>query len=246
VSGRAARDPLTVRPELAHAWDLEPAEAAELQRRLAGLVRLEPPGREPRLVAGCDVSYDAELGQYFAAALVLCLPGLDEVDRAETSGTTAYPYVPGLLSFREAPVLLGALALLCVRPDVLMLDGQGIAHPRRLGLASHVGVLLDMPSVGCAKSLLVGRSEEPPPERGAWAPLVHRGETVGAALRTRDRKRPVYVSPGHRMDLGSAIRLVLACGAGTKLPEPTRRADRVVGLARRAARAARRPGEEQH
>jgi deoxyribonuclease V len=155
------------------------------------------------------------------------------LEQVEHSGAIGYPYIPGLLSFREAPILLHALERLKMRPDVLLLDAQGIAHPRRLGLASHVGVLLDVPAIGCAKSLLVGRHDAPGPEAGAWSELIHRGDVVGAALRTRAGTKPVYVSAGHRMDLATAIRVVMSCVRKTKLPEPTRLADRVVSAARK-------------
>jgi deoxyribonuclease V len=225
--------PLSIDPGRAHRWDLDPAEAVEVQRRLAGLVSLEPPPGPLRTVAGCDVSYDAKLDRFYSAVLTMRLEDLAEVERVQDSGAIGYPYIPGLLSFREAPILLRALQRLEHRPDVLLMDAQGIAHPRRLGLASHLGVLLDAPAIGCAKSLLVGRHEEPGPEAGEWSPLIHRGEIVGAALRTRAGTKPVYVSPGHRMDLPTAIQVVMTCIRGTKLPEPTRLADRVVAEARR-------------
>ena len=161
------------------------------------------------------------------------LPDLAVVERKGVQAVAEFPYVPGLLSFREIPSLLQAWSLLECEPDAAMLDGQGLAHPRRMGIACHFGLLIDRPALGVAKSLLVGRHEEPAPERGAWAPIVHRRETVGAALRTRDRVGPVFVSPGYRMDLPAAIGLTLACGGGTRIPEPTRRAHGFVNELRR-------------
>jgi deoxyribonuclease V len=146
-----------------------------------------------------------------------------------------FPYIPGLLSFREAPVGLAAISALETRPDLLLVDGHGLAHPRRCGIACHLGLLLDLPTIGCAKSILVGQAEEPGPNPGDWTPLDNRGETIGAALRTRPKTRPIYVSIGHRVSLASAIALVSQCGRGYRLPEPTRLADRIAS--RRVERA---------
>jgi deoxyribonuclease V len=203
-----------------HEWDLEPGRAAALQRELGARVRLEPLGREVRLVAGVDVGVKGETAT--AAVVVLGFPGLElrEVRRARQR--VRMPYVPGLLSFRECPVAAAACAELELEPDLVLVDGQGIAHPRRLGIAAHLGLLLDRPAVGCAKSRLCGRHGEPGPERGARVPLLDGEEVIGAVLRTRARVRPLYVSPGHRITLEEAVRHVLACGRGYRLPEPTR------------------------
>ncbi len=189
--------------------------------------------RAPRLVAGADVAYDKASGRCFAAVVVMRPPGMEVVETARAVGATSFPYVPGLLTFREGPVLLEAFAGLRIRPDLVIFDGQGIAHPRRFGLASHMGYLLDIPSVGCAKSILVG--EHPPlgPEAGSVAWMVHKGERVGAALRTRDNVRPVYVSPGHRVGFRPAIRLVLSVVTKFRVPEPTRIADIIVAQLKR-------------
>jgi deoxyribonuclease V len=141
----------------------------------------------------------------------------------------SFPYVPGLLAFREGPIVLAALERLAERPDVLIFDAQGLAHPRRMGLATHLGILLDVPSVGCAKSRLCGKETEPGEEKGSWTPLLDRGEVIGAVVRTRSRVRPVYVSVGHRVDLETAVSLVLSCATKYRLPEPTRWAHRVAG-----------------
>lgn len=215
--------------------DFTPAEAIALQKELARRVRRAPlaAGRLRR-VGGCDVAVAGD--RLCAVWLVFSLPALEILDRAEAVVPARFPYVPGLLSFRELPALLEAFARLRVRPEAILCDGQGIAHPRRFGLACHLGVLLDLPSVGCAKSRLVGEHDEPGRERGARAPLRDGRETIGAVLRTRDGVRPLYVSIGHRVTLADAVRLVLRCGAGFRLPEPTRRADQEVGrLARSLA-----------
>lgn len=217
------------------------AEAAAEQQRLRGLVVLRPPaGFAPRLVAGCDVSMGRDDVECVAGIVVLALPGLETVAEATAVAPVPMPYVPGFLSFRELPAVLGAWASLVaahdVRPDVLLFDGQGYAHPRRFGIACHAGVLLGLPTIGCAKSILVGRHEALEPERGARAPLVHRGETVGAAVRLRARVQPMIVSPGHLMDVDTAVRVVESVAAGLREPETTRRAHRLVNAVRRGER----------
>ena len=216
--------------DLHHPWDVSPAEAVAIQRRLAPLARTGAPVRleDVRTVAGIDASY-REVGR--AAVVVLTYPALEVVEQAVATVASVFPYVPGLLSFREGPVVLAALAKLTARPDLLMFDGQGYAHPRRLGLASHIGLLAGLPSIGCAKSRLVGRHDEPGPALGDRAPLVAGGETVGMVLRTKPRTRPLFVSPGYRVDLETAVAVVLRCLRGYRLPEPTRLADRLAGEA---------------
>jgi deoxyribonuclease V len=210
-----------------HEWDVTPTEAIAIQQRLRGLVRQTPEIALDQVstVGGVDVSY-SEVSR--AAVVVLAFPSLEVVERAEAIRETTFPYVPGLLSFREIPAVLDALAKLTTQPDVLICDGQGYAHPRRLGLASHLGVFLDRPTVGCAKSRLTGRFVEPGPAAGDLTPLVDRGEVIGVALRTKPRTRPVFVSVGHRMDLGTSVALVLRCLRGYRLPEPTRLADKLT------------------
>ena len=213
-------------------WTLDPERAVEIQRELAERVRIEPPG-PIETIAGGDISFDRGSDVVHAGFVVLRLPDLSVVERKGVQAVAEFPYVPGLLSFREIPALLQAWSLLECEPDAAMLDGQGLAHPRRMGIACHFGLLVDRPTLGCAKSLLAGRHGEPSETRGSWAPIVHRKETIGAALRTRDRVGPVFVSPGHRMDLPSAIDLALSCGGGTRIPEPTRRAHLFVNELRR-------------
>lgn len=214
-----------------HGWELSPDAARRLQRELAArVVRTDDLG-EPRTVGGIDLGYPRDasgesVGR--AAVVVLSFPSLELVEQRIATRAVAFPYVPGLLSFREAPVALAALDELHTRPDVLLVDGHGIAHPRRLGIASHLGILLDMPTIGCAKSILVGQAAEPGPDAGDWTPLRHGDEVIGAALRTRPGVRPIYVSTGHRVSLATALELVMRCTRGRRLPEPTRLADRLA------------------
>lgn len=210
-------------------WPTGAAEAAALQRELAAQVshRNEVP-KEPRLVAGVDISGQDHRGRVTGAVVVLRWPGMEVVEVQTVEGAPTFPYIPGLLAFREAPVLMEALERLAVTPDVIVVDGQGTAHPRRFGLACHLGLLTQLPTVGCAKSVLRGRHGPLDAARGSWAPLVDGGEVVGAALRTRDRVSPVYVSVGHKVDIAAARALVLSCCKGLRLPEPTRQAHRAA------------------
>jgi deoxyribonuclease V len=223
---------------LTHPWPRSAKQAMALQAELApGVERADRLG-PVRLVAGADVGFEESGTVTRAAVVVLSLPGLEVKDRAVARRRTRFPYVPGLLTFREAPAVIAAMKKLRVAPDLLLFDGQGIAHPRRLGIASHLGLLLDLPTVGVAKSRLIGEHTELGPEKGDWAPLIDRAETVGAVLRTRPRVKPVYVSIGHRVSLTSAIRFVLACTTRYRLPETTRWADRLSrGRVPRRARA---------
>jgi len=218
-------------------WNVTIPEAVALQRELRDrLVLRPPPGFAPRLVGGADVSLDRDDPRGWAGIAVIDRSTMDTVDEATATAEISFPYVPGLLSFRELPILERVWERLRVRPDVLVFDGQGYAHPRRFGLACHGGVLFDVPSVGCAKTLLVGRHGALGEERGARAELVDRGEVVGMALRLRAGVKPVYVSPGHRMDVPTAVEVVLAVSAGFREPETTRRAHRLVNRVRVAER----------
>lgn len=211
-------------------WDVTPVEAMQIQRALAARVREQDAPGALRLIAGVDVGFeDANNQTARAAVVVLRFPELVPVDYAIARLPVSFPYVPGLLAFREIPVVLNALKNLRTAPDVLIVDGQGRAHPRRLGIASHLGVLLDCVTIGCAKSILCGRAKEPPNRVGAWSPLKDRAETIGAAVRTRVGVTPVYVSVGHRVSLARAIEIVLQCCKGYRLPETTRSAHRVAG-----------------
>ena len=214
-----------------HTWDLTVAEARETQARLAATVSREGAIAEPRFIAGVDVSVSWERGLATGAVVVLEYPSMAPVEVRVSSGELAFPYVPGLLSFREARHILAACEMLETKPDLVIVDGQGIAHPRRIGLASHLGLFLDTPTIGCAKSRLCGRHDEPGTAPGSVADLVDDGETVGAILRTRAGVKPVYVSVGHRIDLMQAVRWVLECCRGYRLPEPIRLAHQAAGQA---------------
>ena len=220
-----------MRSSLHHRWDLSTRSARAEQARLAGAVCLEDAVGTPCTVAGLDVGLPAR-GQRRtlarAAVVVLSFPALEPLEEVVVDSPLRFPYVPGLLSFREIPPLLAALERLRTDVDLLMCDGQGIAHPRRFGLASHLGVLLDRPSIGVAKSRLTGEAREPGLRRGARSPLILEGDIVGSVLRTRDGVKPLYVSPGHRVSVDTAVELVLACHAGVRLPQPTRLADRLT------------------
>ncbi len=203
-------------------------EAIALQSALAArVIRCDDYG-EVRRVAGVDVAYGRrQAATARAAAVVLDLATLAVVDEAVAEAPITFPYVPGLLTFREAPAAIAAIERLTVRPDMLLCDGQGLAHPRRLGFASHLGLYLDLPSVGVAKSRLIGTHAPPADVRGAHTPLIDRGEVIGAALRTRPGTAPIYVSIGHRVSLATAIAITLRCTTRFRLPETTRRADRL-------------------
>jgi deoxyribonuclease V len=223
-----------------HEWALTPREAIELQKSLRERVRIAPLRKKIRTVAGADISFNKFEPTVYAGVVVLALPSLEVVEEVGVVSESKFPYVPGLLSFREAPSVLEAWGKLKTEPDAVMFDGQGIAHPRRIGIASHVGLLLERPTFGCAKSVLVGKYEEPDEERGSWSPMIDpkNNEVVGAAVRTKTRVHPIYVSPGHLIDLDSAIKLTLACDGGYRQPEPTRRAHHLVNALRRGERAA--------
>jgi len=223
-------------PDMAkpHRWDVTPDEAVAIQQRLrAEISQAEP--TEPitldqiRTVAGIDVSY-REIGR--AAIAVFSFPDLELIEEVTATREVTFPYIPGLLSFREGPVVLTAFERLRTQPDLLIFDGQGYAHPRRLGLARHMGAYLNWPSIGCAKSRLTGRYDEPGPEPGAWSPLMSGREEIGRVVRTKARVKPVFVSVGYRITLPLAVEIVLRCTRGYRLPEPTRIADRLTkGLA---------------
>jgi deoxyribonuclease V len=238
-----------------HSWDVNPSEAVALQKKLRDKVVIQPLPDDIELIAGADISYNKFSDVAYAAIVVLRLPELTVVTTSGVVSTMKFPYVPGLLSFREAPSLLEAWEKLTILPDVLMLDGQGIAHPRRFGIACHMGVLLDLPTIGCGKTLLTGKYDEPAPEAGNFSPLIHKEEVIGAAVRTKTRVNPVYISPGHLADIPSAIDMALRCvkgyaahnqavalldkdakpakGSKYRIPEPTRLAHLLVNAMRR-------------
>lgn len=204
-------------------WPRTLEEAQEVQQRLRGQVITEDALGEVRTVAGVDAGYEG--GDAKAAVVLLSFPSLEPLEYALARHEVPFPYVPGYLSFRETPAVLEALAALKTRPDLLICDGHGIAHPRRFGIACHIGVLTGLPSIGCAKSILVGRHEALPDEKGAHVPLVHKGEPIGVALRSKVKVKPLFISPGHRISLATAIDYVLRCTTKYRLPETTRLAD---------------------
>jgi deoxyribonuclease V len=217
----------------AHPWAVSVREAYEIQEDLRKKLILEDTPGDPRTVAGVDVSFSRSRDLLFAAVVVLDADSLETVETASAALNPVFPYIPGLLTFREGPVVIEAYGRLSVEPDLLMFDGQGIAHPRGLGLASHVGVLLDKPSIGCAKSRLVGEFKEPKQKRGAMRTLSLNKRKVGVVLRTKDNTKPLFVSPGHRVTVETAARRVLEAGKGYRLPEPTRRAHHEAERAKR-------------
>jgi deoxyribonuclease V len=217
-----------------HSWEVSYREAVALQRELAGRVRLATePAWAPATVGGVDVSYEKHGALFFAAVVVLRLPDLQLLTTAAAHGRVTFPYVPGLLSFRELPILLEAFRRLPLAPDAVLVDGQGIAHPRRLVLASHLGLWLDLPTVGCAKSRLCGEHSPPGRERGDAVPLTLAGDQVGVVLTTRTGIKPLYISPGHRVDVATAAAVALACSGRYRMPEPTRQAHLLTNRLRR-------------
>ena len=215
-----------------HDWPTTEADAVALQSTLAPRVDTSAPVDHFELIAGCDIAYHLTEPKLFAAVVVLKASDLSVVEEVTVTREVTFPYVPGLLSFREIPALLAAFADLRHAPDIAMLDGQGIAHPRRFGLACHLGLWLDRPCVGCAKSWLVGDYAHPGPLAGDSAPLTHNGEEVGAVVRSAAGAKPVFVSPGHKIDVASATAAVRAVLSGYRHPAPTRAAHIAAGRVR--------------
>ncbi len=212
-----------------HEWEVSTARAREIQLNLAKRVVTEDRVINPLLVAGIDISSPDAQGVARGAVVVLSYPELSIVEIEIAQGKITLPYIPGLLSFRESPLILDACEKLSNIPDLVLIDGQGIAHPRRLGLASHVGLCLGLPTIGCAKSILCGQHGPLAEEVGSHAELLDNGELIGAALRTKSRVKPIYVSVGHKIDLASALQWVINCCRGYRLPEPTRLAHLAAG-----------------
>ena len=212
-----------------HEWNLDVAEAIALQHELARQIMLEDRVGEVHLVAGVDMAIHEEHNTVQAAVVLLTYPELEIVERHIYEEPIRMPYVPGLLSFREAPAVIAAFKRLRKKPDLVMADGQGIAHPRRIGIASHLGLWLEIPTIGCGKSILVGRYDKAAlkEEAGSWVPLIDKKEVIGAVVRTRTRVNPMIISPGHLISLENSIKYVLACSKGYRLPEPTRQADKL-------------------
>ncbi|MBD2530290.1 deoxyribonuclease V [Nostoc flagelliforme FACHB-838] len=211
------------------AWPSTVAEAIVIQEKLRDQVITSDQLQEPiQYVAGVDMGFEANGTISRAAVVVLSFPDLQVIETSLVHRPTTFPYVPGFLSFREIPAVLDALEKIKTTPDIILCDGQGIAHPRRLGIASHLGLLIDMPTIGVAKSKLVGKNEEVPKTKGSRQPLIYKGETIGAVLRSRTGVKPLYISSGHRVSLPTAIDYVLRCITKYRLPETTRLADKLA------------------
>ncbi len=213
---------------LTHSWVKTVAEAKKIQEQLRSQVITQDCLGEVKYVAGVDIGFEDNYAISKAAVAVLSYPELELVDRAIARIPTAFPYVPGYLSFRELPAILAALPKLTINPDLILCDGQGFAHPRRFGLACHLGVLLDLPTIGVAKSRFIGTHEEIPLEKGNWQPLIDRDETIGVVLRSRTKVKPIYISVGHKISLPTAIDYVMGCLTKYRLPETTRWADKLA------------------
>ncbi|BAU66876.1 Deoxyribonuclease V [Stanieria sp. NIES-3757] len=209
-------------------WVKTIEEAKKIQEELRFKVIKEDRLSEVNYVAGVDVGFKNNYTITQAAVAVLSYPELTLVEQALATIPTTFPYIPGFLSFREIPAIIEALKQLKITPDLILCDGQGIAHPRRLGIASHLGVLIDVPTIGVAKSILIGKHQEVPPEKGGWTPLIDRGETIGVVLRSRSNVKPLYISIGHKISLNTAINYVMGCLTKYRLPETTRWADRLA------------------
>ena len=218
-----------VKVESLHGWQVSINQALDIQRRLAAQVSRSSEVGAPRFIAGVDISADRGQGVASGAVVVLSYPELGVVEVKVVDDKLNLPYIPGLLSFREAPLILAACQKLTVTPGLILVDGQGIAHPRRMGLASHIGLWLNLPTIGCAKSLLCGTHQVPGAEPGSYAEVIDNGEIIGAALRTKLGVKPIYVSIGHKIDLPTAIYWVMNCCRGYRLPEPTRLAHLAAG-----------------
>jgi deoxyribonuclease V len=217
-----------------HPWQVTTHEAIAIQKRLRSQVMTENTLGDIRLIAGADIATSKDSPKAYAGVVVLSYPTLEIVEERGLEDEVTFPYIPGLLSFREGPLLIKVFEQLRTDPDVIVFDGQGLAHPRGMGIATHMGLVFDKPTIGCAKSLLFGRYQEPDAEKGAWAELRDsQGQVVGAALRSKLKTSPIFVSIGHRVDLPTAIRILLDCTRGVRIPEPTRLADHIVTQLRR-------------
>ncbi len=216
-----------------HSWSLSPTEAVSLQRQLREKIRLKPFEGGIRHIGGADLSYNKGSDEFYAGIVVLDYGTMKPAAYSTVIRRSPFPYIPGLLSFREIPSLMEAWERLPFQPDIVAFDGHGIAHPRRMGIATHFGLLTDRPTIGCAKKRLTGQYEEPPLIRGAYTPILDGEETIGFALCTKDRIKPVFVSPGHLISLEQSREIMLHCARGYKIPEPTRQAHLLANRLRR-------------
>ncbi len=211
---------------------LTPAQAIELQKELRAQIRIEPLSKPVQTIAGADISFNKYEETVYAGIIVLSFPGLQELEKSTVISKTSFPYIPGLLSFREIPSLIKAWNQLKIKPDLLVLDGQGIAHPRRMGIATHFGLITDTSTMGCAKSLLTGKFELLPEAAGSESLIYDRDEVIGAALRTKNKVNPVFISPGHRINLDQSLEIIKQCITGYRIPDPTRKAHLLVNQIR--------------
>lgn len=216
-----------------HSWNLSPAEAVSLQRSLRERIRLIPFEGPIRHIGGADLSYNKGSDEFYAGIIVLDYESMEPLAHSTVIRRSPFPYIPGLLSFREIPSLMEAWERLPFQPDIIAFDGHGIAHPRRMGIATHFGLLTGKPAIGCAKKRLTGKYEEPALQRGAYTPILDGEETLGFALCTKDKVKPVFVSPGHLVSLEQSREIMLHCARGYKIPEPTRQAHLLVNRLRR-------------
>jgi len=224
-----------MKAQVLHPWQVTTHEAIALQKRLRDQVITENTLGDIRLIAGADIATSKDSPKAYAGVVVLSYPALEVVEQRGLEDHVTFPYIPGLLAFREGPLLIKVFEQLNSNPDVIVFDGQGLAHPRGLGIATHMGLVFDKPTIGCAKSRLFGRYQEPEHEKGAWAELCDpQGQIIGAAVRSKARTTPIFVSIGHRVDLPTAIRILIDCTCGVRIPEPTRLAHNFVTQLRRS------------
>ncbi|MCH7761667.1 deoxyribonuclease V [candidate division TA06 bacterium] len=222
-----------MRPVITHPWKVSTEEGVRIQEELRSGIRFQNGFGEISTIAGLDVSFNRKRG--YGAVMIFTFPDLQMIEEVVVEKDLDFPYVPGFLSFREGPILLNALEKIHKDPDILLIDGQGVAHPRGLGLASHIGLLLDKPTIGCAKSRLVGEYEEPDRVMGSVTPLTLKQKRIGSVVRTRNSVKPLFISPGHKIDLETSVEIVLKCCRGYRLPEPIRSADHASRKAKNTA-----------
>lgn len=215
-----------------HSWDVTPSEAVNIQLSLSEKVILKKPDFQFNLIGGADISYNKYSNLAYAGIIIFEFPTLKEITRSYEISEINFPYIPGLLSFREIPILIKVWEKLNIKPHIMIFDGQGIAHPRRLGIASHFGIWYDIPTIGCAKSLLIGQYSEPRLKKGSKAFIYYKNEKIGVALRTRSNVKPVFISPGHKIDFITSVNIVMNCITKYRLPETTRLAHNFVNQLR--------------
>ena len=222
-----------MQPNIKHSWNLPYKEAVCLQKKLASKVKQVPIKRKIKKICGLDISCSKKSDMLYATTVILDSKNLTILETSSNKGKATFPYIPGLLSFREIPLLRQCLLKLKNQPDIIIADGQGIAHPRKFGLASHIGILYNIPSIGCAKSVLVGEYKQLKSKKGSTSPLIYKGETIGTALRTKNNVKPVFVSVGNLITIQNAVRITLDCCTKYRIPEPTRQAHILVNNLRK-------------